>query len=192
VVVEFLALARLPGRNLVSEAERLAIYNALRSVSRLEGLEYYSASRRQMRLLYKVSHRIASPSARKRMEDPLVNVPPPHDEIWVFQEDTTFGGNVYAVTYDSAPEWVLMRIANQTTIRSMLLPLVQPRNMVLHFLIVPDGEELLFYAVAAARLNGPWARASAVQESFSNRVEAMYRWFAGLVGVPQAPPDQNT
>jgi hypothetical protein len=184
VVVELLALARLPGKTLSAGAGRLAVTNALRSVSRLEGLQYYSSSHGEMRLLYKASYRIASPAERKRLSDPLVAAPPPHEEIWVYQDDTTFGGNVYAVSYDNDPGSVTMRVANQTTLRYLLFPLVPPDGMVLYFLIVPDGEELLFYAVAAVRLSGPWARAGALEQSFSYRVEAMYRWFAAMVSVP--------
>lgn len=182
MLVEFAALTRVAGRRLDAPEGRLAVYNALRSVNRLEGLEYYSASRGERRLLYKSSYRIASPADRRRLPDPLVSVPPAHDEIWVFQEDTTFGGNVYAVGYDNEPRSVLMKIANETTLRYLLMPLVQPGAMVLYFLVVPDGEELLFYAVAAARLGSPWSRAAgAVEQSFSHRVEAMYRWFSATL-----------
>jgi hypothetical protein len=184
VVVELLALARRTGRRLEGAADRLAIANVLRSVSRLEGLQYYSASHGRMRLLYKTSYRIVSPENRHRLEDPLVTAPPAHEEVWVYQEDTTFGGNVYAVSYDIAERSVRMKVVNQTTMRYFVLPMVQPGGMVLSFLIVPDGEDLVFYAVAAARVNGPWARAGAIQESFTNRVDAMYRWFGDLLAAP--------
>jgi hypothetical protein len=181
VVVELLSLTRLDGRSLHLGTDRLAVSNALRSVSRLEGLRYYSASHGEPRVLYRSSFRIASPSDRTRLPDPLVSSPPPHEEICVFQDDTTFGGNVYAVSYDDAPDSLLMRVSNQTPFRYLLFTLVPPGGMALQFLIVPDGEELLFYAVAAVRLSGRWARPGAVEQSFRNRVEAMERWFVELV-----------
>ncbi len=183
VIVELLAWTRTEGARLDAPAGRLAVYNALRSMSRLEGLEYYSASHHAMRLLYRTSHRIVSPTDRSRLPDPLVSFPPSTDSIWVYQDDTTFGGNVFRVDYENAERYVLMRVANQNVMRFLLIPLVQAGGTVLYFVIVPDGEEILFYAVAAARLSGPLARVGAVQESFSNRVEAMYRWFKSALGA---------
>lgn len=183
-VVELVALASLPGGSLDAEPGRLALCNAVRSVSRLEGLEYYSSTHGDMRLLYKASYRIASPADRKRMADPLVTTPPAHEDIWIYQDDTTFGGNVYTVSYDNAPGALIVRIANQATLRYLLFPVVPPGGMVLYFLIVPDGEEVLFYAVAAMRFSGPWVKAAVVEKSFSYRVDAMYRWFAETLRTP--------
>jgi hypothetical protein len=184
VVVELLALAKGPNGRLDNDAGRLAVCNTLRSVSRLQGLEYYSTTQGAMRPLYRASYRIASPDNRRRLEDTVVSAPPDHEDIWVYQDDSTFGGNVYDVSYDNAPRYVQMRVANRTVLRYLLLPLVRPGGMVLYFLIVPDGDEFLFYAVAAVRLLGPWAPRGRMEESFAHRVEAMHSWFVNMLGSP--------
>ena len=188
VVVELLAWTRVAGARLSEPAGRLLVYNALRSISRLEGLDYYSASHGEMRLLYRTSHRIAGPFDRSPLPDPLVSTPPERDTIWVYQDDTTFGGNVFRVSYENADRYVVMEITNHNVMRFFLIPLVPAGGTQLYFVTVPDGDEILFYAVAAARLSGPFARIGAVQQSFANRIEAMYRWFrTALQPTPQAP-----
>jgi hypothetical protein len=185
LVVELLAWERFEQDGLETPEGRLRIHNTLRAVSRLEGLHYYSASRRRVHLLYRTSHRIAAPSVRDRMPDPVVNVAPAAQTFWVYQDDTTFGANVFEITYEDGPEYVLMRAANTTVMRSLLLPVVRSGGMVSQFIIVPWGNEVLFYAVAAARLVGPWASSlGAAQVSFTNRVSAMWDWFRAQIASP--------
>ena len=71
----------------------LILYNIMRSVSTLQGLEYYSASRDEMRLLFEESWAVEDEDSKEPLPDPLVSAIPAEDSIYVHQKDKSFGKN---------------------------------------------------------------------------------------------------
>jgi hypothetical protein len=160
-----------------SPESRLRIYNILRSMSTMRGIQYYSASRERMRTLFAESYVVDGPDAEKRLPDPVVGEIPPFSKLYVLQEDLTFGENVYATEFRYSGDYYLLDSTNLTTMHYLFFPMVKPENSVTLILLIPAGEELLFYGAVGAHTMRLLGLARSREDSFYNRLKAIYGWF---------------
>ena len=175
----FLLRERLTGD---SEAERdLSLYNIFRSVSTMEGIEYYSASRGRMRIFYEESYAVAGPESREPLPDPTVSEIPRRDRIHVYQRDSSFGRNVYTVEYVRREDAYLMSMTNLTRMYYGIFPVVAPENLEIHLTVVETEEGYLFYGACGVEVISLFGLEDRAKDSFYNRIEALYRWFRSRV-----------
>lgn len=170
-------LARLP-----ADEFELRIYNILRSVSSLEGIEYYSASRERMRTLFAECWAIDDPDSRVRIPDPLVTTVPTEDTVYIHQKDLTFGKNLSRVEYQHENGNFRMGIVNLTTMTYMLFPIVGKQNMSMQILVIPGREGILFYGLNTVKVLDLPIFYKKMESSFTNRMIALYNWFLGQLG----------
>lgn len=179
--VETLYLLPLPSEVTGQPEFSLRLYNVLRSISTMEGIEYYSASRGRMRVFYVESYAIGGPQDRRRIADPLVGSVPPHDRIYAYQQDSSFGRNTYSLDYRHQAGQLGLTMVNLTRMSYGIVPLVGDGNLEIHLAIIPTTEGLLFYGNCGVRVIGLFGMQDRVQNSFSNRIDAIYRWFSSRV-----------
>jgi hypothetical protein len=156
------------------------IYNLLRSVSKLKGTEYYSASREKMRTLFARSYAITSPEEEERLEDPLLGPSqgiPRKSTVYAFQEDLTFGENIYSLTYRFSGNTIALTMTNHNELRYGIFKMVDPKNMQTHLLIHPLEDYLLFYGACTVETLRFLGLERSKKESFYNRIQALYGWF---------------
>jgi len=169
-----------PAYGTMDTAQRhLELYNILRSVSTLEGLEYFSASRGEMRLLFEESWAIPDPdSADVVLPDPLVTAVPEEDTIFLHQKDKSFANNESVMRFTARPEVIAASIVNLTPMRYKgLIRVVDPENMQIHLVVVPLDEGLLMYGTMSARTRDVKAFMDRARNSFTNRVIALTWWY---------------
>jgi len=166
-----------------SAESRLRIYNILRSISTMQGIQYYSASRERLRTLFAESYVVDGPDGEKRLPDPVVREIPPHSRLYVLQEDLTFGKNLYAMEFRYSGDYFLMDSTNLTTMHYFFFPMVRPENSVTLILLIPAGEQLLFYGAVGARTMRLLGLERSREDSFYNRLKAIYGWFTERVGA---------
>ncbi|MFP4010382.1 MAG: DUF6675 family protein [Spirochaetaceae bacterium] len=171
-----------------SEKERdRALYNIFRSVSTMEGIEYYSASRERMRTFYHESYAVEDPESREPLSDPVVTEVPEEDQIYVYQRDSSFGRNVYRVDYVRDDDAYLMSMTNLTRMYYGVLPVVAPENLEIHLTVMETEEGYLFYGACGVRVISLFGMQDRARDSFYNRIEALYRWFRSRVEAHNAP-----
>ncbi len=158
----------------------LEVYNILRSVSSTEGIEYYSASRGEMRTFYEESYAVEGPDGTTRIPDPVVDRIPDRSEVWVYQHDGSFGRNVQRLEYRSDGENFLVAMENETTMVYKVVPLVRPGNLRTFLLVTtdPDRGVLSFYGNIGVRVPAMFGMEDRARDSFYNRIVAMHDWFA--------------
>ncbi|MDR3670129.1 MAG: hypothetical protein P4L36_04755 [Holophaga sp.] len=178
--IQTLAAEAMPPR-LASRPDRtLLLYNALHQFRSMEGIHYYSASQGRMRAFCTTSHVVRGPGDRTALEDPHYPVIEAHD-LYVEQDDSTFGRTLYSVTVKGLPGGAVeLTMTNVEQVRYGFLPVLGPGALKLTLVVQPsaDGGWLYFYGnagVRAIRLPGMESR---VRTSFSNRIMALYLWFA--------------
>ena len=160
----------------VAVDERLI--TVLQSISTMEGIEYYSATRSRMRMLFHESYVIGGPEDRSRRPDPVATSLPENEVLYVYQRDSSFGRNVFELTYNVDAEAVRLRMRNLTRIfYQRVVPAVGPAELEIDIVVVPIPGHLLFYGVAAARPSALLGFEQRIQRSLSNRIEALHRWF---------------
>lgn len=166
------ALTSLP-----ADEFQLKVYNILRSISTLQGIDYYSASRERMRTLFAETWAINNPDEKEKRADPLVDRIPKRDTVYIHQKDLTFGKNVSKVEYQKGDNSFRMNIVNLTTMTYMFFPLVRKENMSMQMLIVPSQEGVLFYGLNTVDVMDLKIFHNKMRDSFTNRMIALYNWF---------------
>lgn len=177
VAVEILRIYTKQGLAFDSPDVLLKIYNILLSISTMEGIEYYSASRGRMRTLFSESYCIDSPQERNRQPDPQVQLIPASKNVYSLQTDLTFGENIYLTELHHGDNYILMKSQNLTTMRYLFLPAVRPNRSVTFLILIPAGEQLIFYGLSGLRsyaFSGIQKKRAA---SLYNRNVAIYNWF---------------
>ena len=162
------------------KVELARIHGILRSFSSLEGIQYWSASRKTMRTLYAESYRIDGPETRNRLVDlsaPLPSAIPAQESAFAFQRDLSFGANVYSYVFSAPSGAAVMEMTNLTRMSYGLIPLVAPKALKTRLLVVPASDGIIFYAESdSSSAAGPFR--SRLEESFSNRASALFGWFS--------------
>lgn len=155
------------------------VVEILQRVQTMEGIEYWSASRETMRVLYRQSYRIASPSDRVRQADIAIMPQGEETRITVFQEDGTFGENVYLFTYNYQENTVFLTMENASTMTYRFIPMVRPHNLRTYILVQfhEELQELRFYGNIAVRVPTILGMENRARDSFTNRIVAIQNWF---------------
>jgi hypothetical protein len=163
-----------------TEEGLVRIHNILRSPSTMKGIEYYSASRGEMRTFYSESYAVTGPDGNEAIPDPVVTRIPPRSTVWAFQEDGSFGRNVQRIEYTFGEEQFLMTITNETTMVYKIVPLVRPGNLKTFLIVQPDPESgtITFYGNLAVRVPGMFGMEDRARDSFFNRIVALHDWFS--------------
>ncbi len=158
----------------------LKLYNTLNSVSTLKNVEYFSVSRNKMRILFRESYAINNPQDKKKIPDSTVDRIPEKREVFVFQEDSTFGDVISEITYRSSDEGISLSIINIQPIKYGFFRAVAAYNMQIHLIIIPCKNYILFYGTGAVNpVNIPGIRGT-IKKSIYNRINAMYNWFCAM------------
>ncbi|TFG81491.1 MAG: hypothetical protein E4H20_09710 [Spirochaetales bacterium] len=177
VVVEALLLWKKP-HSANPTAEHLAVYNILRSVGSLTGIEYYSASRKKMRLFYDYSSLVTGPDGATPVTDRALSALPRAETLYARQKDLSFGDNIYKLELSSGDDYVRSLSVNLTTMRYGILPVAGSGNLRVRALIIITDDAIVFYAVSSAKATIIPGVRNKLENSFGNRAEAIYEWFS--------------
>jgi hypothetical protein len=175
----FVLPRRAPTGSAAREAELASIYGLMRSIGTLEGIEYYSASRKKMRTFYAESYLLDGPLTKKRLPDPAPPAPgaiPRAESLFAFQRDLSFGANVYRYDFESSPGAVRVVAANLTRMSYSFVPVMAPEALRTRLLVIQAEDAIVFYAASGA--DAPSVFKGKLEDSFSNRAEALFKWFA--------------
>jgi len=159
--------------------QRLAVYNAVRSLSTLRGIEYYSASRKTMRTFYEESYAIEGADKKERRPDPLVTDFVTLPTAYALQKDLTFGENIYRYDFKAGAAALSFAQTNLTGMSYGIVPILGKERLRTVVYVTDLGESLLVYAVSAAKATLLPGIEGKVRDSFSNRADAIYKWFSG-------------
>lgn len=159
------------------ESLHLALYNTLLAVSTMEGIEYYSASRERMRLLFVRSHFIRNPENTAPLPDPEVGAIPETAERVLLQEDKSFGTNIYQVRHTYNGSSMRIDITNLETVRYGFFPAIRTGDLSITLAAHPRKEDLVVYGIIRGKPIISLGIRSKIQASISNRLKAVSGWF---------------
>jgi hypothetical protein len=179
--VETLSLYRKPPAQARSwtTQERTAIYNESLALSSLAGIQYYSASRQEMRTFYETSVIVSGSDGKNPLPDPVYAFPPSRLIVYARQKDLSFGDNVYRYNYYAYPDSLVFVQENLTTMNYGIIPAVRKNKLRSMVAVLDAGEYLLIYAVSMAKAASFPGMGERVGSSFSTRAEAVLKWFKG-------------
>ncbi len=148
----------------------------LRSLSRLEGIEYFSTSRNKMRTLYASSYTVSGPGSRDRIPDQTAGSAE-GKSLWALQKDLTFGEYHYRYDYRQTGDSVAFYSRNGEGLRYSLLKLVDADRLRVSLVVQDLGTHLLIYSLTRADFPALPGIEGKLNSSFTTRAEALYRWF---------------
>lgn len=162
-----------------AQTELASVYGILRSLGSLQGIEYYSASRKKMRTFYAESYIIDGPDSKTALSDPkapLAGAIPQSETVYAFQRDLSFGANRYRYEYAAFPDAICLSSSNLTKMSYGIVPVAAPGELSTRLLVIQADDAILFYAASGAK--APGLVSGKLEDSFANRAEALFRWFS--------------
>lgn len=155
-------------------ADKIAMI--LRSISKLEGIQYYSTSRKKMRTLYEKSYVIDGPFSKNKIADPLSGSADGLS-LFAYQKDLTFGENVYKYSYYQKENSVAFVSNNVSAMSYSFLKVISAEDLHVSLIVTDLDDYLLVYAVTSANFLAIPGIDGKLNASFTSRADAIYKWF---------------
>jgi len=161
------------------ETQKTGIVNQLLALSTLTGIQYYSASRKSMRTFFEYSRVIDGTNTKNPVPDPVYSVLPGRLTLYARQKDLTFGDNIYRYEYLINRDVVFFVQENVTSLTVALFPAVGKGKLRTVIAVFDCGDALLTYIASMAKVASVPGMGERIGNSFSNRAEAILKWFYG-------------
>ena len=176
-VAETLFLIEKPKGSNKEELDTALISRIIRSISSMEGIEYYSNSEKKMKTLYFQSYIIDSLENKNRIPD-KVDGSAENLSVYAFQEDSSFGDNYYQIDYRQQENEVSMVIRLIEPLKYGLITAVKANNLVFNIDVLDKGSYLVMYIGAKVKFLAISLLENKLNKSFGARITALHDWFA--------------
>ncbi|MGB4405394.1 MAG: DUF6675 family protein [Sphaerochaeta sp.] len=173
----------------VSERQ-LAIFNKIRAISTQEGLIYISwrAGNKPKVLIEKSSYMEDDRNLNSLLPDPIVTTLPRTAQSYVFQRDSSFGGNRYIHKYTNSEKEIFVAIKNISSMKVFGIFTAVPKDS----LSINMGTYLLDEGVLLTALISIEGRNPEVSilgykvdlpSAFTRRITALQNWFVAQLAT---------
>ncbi len=169
-------------KDMNDKEKKLALYNTLLSISTQSGITYIShRAGDKEKVLFDETYMLGSPDKKDRVDDPIVTSVPLYAKYYSYQDDTSFGGNIYTLEYTAVNDEIFLEITNYGDLKFLGLTLVKKGkiNMSLDFIEADEG--IYVFAVASVEDKKPQINVLFykvdLELSFYNRIVALSNWF---------------
>ena len=154
--------------------EDAKIKKILRSVSKMEGIEYYSNSRKRTEILYSKAFTVNNPTERKRITDNFIFSENP---IYVLLDDKSFGEYLSVINNDSKNFENCFEYVNIDNINYGIIKAVEPYNMQVFLDVINCEDEIIVYVYIQSKMDVPAIFKNKIYDSFVARTDALFEWF---------------
>jgi hypothetical protein len=162
----------------------LGLYNAVNAVASMEGVEYYSVSQKKMEKLILASYRVTGVDKPQKLADPVFTAIPPVQKAVVFQKDNRMGDGFNELTWKALPAGaIVITFKNLQTLNYGILPLVEPGNLQMLFVVQPLVDKVAVYGVMEGRTGQFFGLERSKDESFRNRMRALAGWLGARIAT---------
>jgi hypothetical protein len=150
-------------------------------VSKLAGLQYWSATHEKWQALIVDAWALAGPSAEQRRPDFTVEEIAAGRTLYLQQEDNLLGKAIYRMEIASASaERLVFRTENQGTIKYLGLPILSAGEIQSVTFLDREGDGVWRYYSIARTGKGASLLTGGHEASLINRAAAQFRYVAGI------------
>lgn len=158
------------------------ISKILCSISSLKGLQYYSPSRKKMRLLYKDSYTVKKEKKTNGIFEYTKTEDPKSENIdglsiYACQEDLTFGKNIYQYSYFKDGMEVGVLASNVDPLYYSIFKALNAQDVNTYLVIYDMTEYLVVYTSIRAKFRKIIGLETKIKNSFMSRLDALSQWF---------------
>ena len=148
----------------------------VRSISKMQGMTYFSSTKNKECVLYEKTYMIKSPTDKTKIEDQ--NTGNADGQIsYCLQDDNSFGVNTYRLSYSQKDDTLLCNFTIMDKMGIGPFKAIYPEKMVINILVVDCGDDLLLYLnTDLDSVKFPGIKAQ-ITDSMSARMDAVYKWF---------------
>ena len=170
---------RLPARAVTEGgALSLRVFRAFTAFSTMRGLKTKSAIFPGEENFITDSYRVDSFASKRRVPDPEDREAPESATFTLYGKDALAGEVYYELRFESAPAWFRVTLRNLTTMRTFLLKLAEPGELLTVFYVIPAGDEVLLYGLTLAKTPLVPGTIGLERAMLANRMIAIGKWFA--------------
>lgn len=152
------------------------VARVVRSVSKMEGMTYYSSTKKKEAVLYEKCYMVDKENSNKKIPDE--NTGNADGQIsYCMQDDNSFGVNHYKLFYFQKDNQLLCQFKITDTMGLGPFKAIYPGKMVINILLIDCGEDLLLYLntdIDSVKFPGIKGQ---ITDSMTTRMDAIYKWF---------------
>ena len=152
------------------------VAKVMRSVSKMQGMTYYSTTKKKECVLYKKAYMIAGANNKTKIADQ--NTGNADGQVsYCLQDDNSFGVNTYKLSYFQKNDTLLCNFEILDKMGIGPFNAIYPRKMKINILVVDCGEDILLYLnTDLDSVKFPGIKGQ-ITDSMSSRMNAVYKWF---------------
>ena len=147
-----------------------------RSISKMEGMKYYSTTKKKERILYKKAYTIENATSFEPVPDKTEGSA---DGLQLFclQDDSSFGECRYQLDYKETEQFLYTVFTNLDDLGLGPFKAIYPENLKLSVLAADLGDYLFVYLISDINsVNLPGVKGQ-ITNSISSRMDAIIDWF---------------
>ena len=179
--IQTLVVAAMPAGLAARTDRTLVLYNLLHQFHTMQGIPYFSSTHHKIRILFTTSQVVKAPGDRTPLSDPRYSAIEATHALFLEQDDTTFGKNLYLVTMKGHEGGAIqLTMSNVDRVWWGIVPVLGADALKLTMVIQAsaDGKYLYFYGNVGISAGKVLGMEEQVRTSFYNRVIALYNWFS--------------
>jgi hypothetical protein len=160
-------------RTLNNDIDRASL--VMRAISTMEGIKYYSNTRRKIETLYPFCYMIDDPVKKNRIPDVLGVVE--NKQYYFYQKDNSLGTCVYAINFAQTDTELSILATNLDSLKVFFITGVKERNLQIYISISDTGSDFLMYVLVQSIIPPITIIENIMTKSFSSRADALSEWF---------------
>ena len=167
----------LKSSNSIAETISISdISKVCRSVSKMEGMKYYSSTRKKELTLYEKAYMLADSDSKTPIPDQ--NTGSADGQIsYCLQDDNSFGECRYKLSYNESENELLAVFENLDILGIGPFKAVHPGKLTIKILAIDCGEDiLLYFCTDLDSVKYPGIKGQ-ITDSMVSRIDAIYNWF---------------
>ena len=148
----------------------------IRSISRMEGMQYYSSTHKKYMTLYKNAYSIKGPEDRTKVADDTAGSAD-GKVLYSMLDDASFGKTNYRLEYNQTETEVAAFFSNTTPMYVGPVKAIENDNLKISMVIIDCGDNMMVYMLIQAKFPALSMLENMMYDSFSSRLDAIYKWF---------------
>jgi hypothetical protein len=166
------------------EERDLRIFRGFTAFSSMKGLRARSPIFDWMEDFLLESYRVVSAENPSRLPDPSEPSAPVSATYVLYGREALVGEVLYELRFASHETWFEVALSNLTPMKSLLFRLVEPRELITLFYVIPTEDRILLYGLTLAKTALIPGIAGIERRSLANRMMALGSWFEGNLARP--------
>lgn len=148
----------------------------MRSFSTLQGITYYSNTKKKTEVLYPKCYTVNGPESKTAIPDDSSGTLN-GKTLYFFQEDNSLGSSVYKATYTQTEHEIRLQMKNLQALQIGIIKSVKPENLYMTLVVSEQYDTIRLYILVQADVVSLPLIEEYVSKSFTSRLDAISAWF---------------